>query len=58
MKITKIIRAKRGLASMHNERTFNALDNRIKKANVKGSTIQVNKPLTYQQYIDQYIQRG
>ncbi len=43
---------------MHNERTFNALDNRIKKANVKGSTIQVNKPLTYQQYIDQYIQRG
>tara|TARA_B100001564_G_scaffold15362_1_gene11893 strand:- start:74 stop:253 length:180 start_codon:yes stop_codon:yes gene_type:complete len=58
-----IIRAKRTLASMHNERNFSALDRRIKekesrKTFVKDSKVSIDKPNNYQQYIDQFIQRG
>jgi|TARA_R110001592_G_scaffold54396_4_gene166426 hypothetical protein len=58
-----IIRAKRTLASMHNERNFSALDRRIKEKDtkkifVKGSKVSSDKPQNYQDYIDQFISRN
>mgnify|MGYP001227200382 FL=1 len=56
-----IIRAKRTLASMHNERNFSALDRRIQDKElrkVKGSKISLDKPSNYKDYVQQYIKRG
>jgi len=58
-----IIRAKRTLASMHNERNFSALDRRIqdkesRKNFVKGSKVSLDKPSNYKDYVQQYITRG
>ena len=56
-----IIRAKRTLASMHNERNFSALDRRIQdkeSRKVKGSKISLDKPSNYKDYVQQYIKRG
>ena len=56
-----IIRAKRTLASMHNERNFSALDRRIQDKElrkVKGSKISLDKPSNYKDYVQQYITRG
>ena len=56
-----IIRAKKSLASMHNERNFSALDRRIKenkKIFVKNSKVALDKPQTYKDYIQQLTNRG
>ena len=56
-----IIRAKKSLASMHNERNFSALDRRIKekeKTFVKNSKVALDKPQTYKDYIQQLTNRG
>ena len=56
-----IIRAKKSLATMHNERNFSALDKRIKenkKISFKDSKVALDKPQNYKDYIQQLTNRG